>query len=475
VNLARVQFTLAVEYFRRFCLAVDWYTSTMATLAVTHRCIALAAASAALASCATYAPRPLDVHVIAKQQTSELRTDTTLPSRLTIADVERLAVDNNPQLIAARSRRGMAQAQLRSAGIAPNPALNASYGFLLSGPGTVDAFAAGITQDLKALVTLSAKHGAARHAAQAIDADVLWQEWQTLSKARLQTVDIIAGDRQLALLRSNAALWNERLARDRRALAQADVTLSAFAPELAAGADAQKQFDDFERQQGTRRRDLAILLGLAPDVPIELDDRIDLPALDGDAVRAGLVDLAGRRPDLIALQLGYRAQEDKVRGAILAQFPALVFGFSGGRDTSDVRTFGPQITLDLPLFDRNQGNIAQEQATREQLHAEFEARLIAARSEVEALLAERQILQIQLAAKRQLFASNVVVAASAQRAFNNGDLDERSYVDLVTTHNARQQDILVMELTLLEQQVVIAALIGAGMPPATLADKETMR
>jgi outer membrane protein TolC len=253
------------------------------------------------------------------------------------------------------------------------------------------------------------------------------------------------------------------------------MTLSVFAPELGAGADAQKQLDDFERQQATRRRDLAILLGLAPDVAIELDDRIDLPALDTDAVRAGLPDLADRRPDLIALQLGYRAQEDKVRGAILAQFPALAFGFSGGRDTSDVHTFGPQITLDLPLFDRNQGNIAQERATREQLHAEFEARLIAANSEVEALLAERQVLQTQLVAKRQLLASNAAIAANAQKAFSDGDLDTRSYVDLVTSHNARQQDILAMESTLLEQQVAIAALIGAGMPAATLPDKEDMR
>ena len=437
--------------------------------------IAFLGVCAALGACATYTPLPLDTHVTAKQQASELHTDTALPTRLTVADVERLALDNNPQLIAARSRRGVAQAQLRSAGILPNPVLTASDGFLLSGPGTVEALAAGLSLDLKALVTLSSKRGAARHSAQAVDADLLWQEWQTLAKARLQAVDIIEGARQLDLLHSNSTLWNEQLERDRRALAQADTTLVAFAPELAAGADAQKQLDDFARAQATRRRDLAILLGLAPDVAIELDDQIDLQTLDADAVRAGLADLADRRPDLIALQLGYRAQEDKVRGAILAQFPALTFGFSGGRDTSDVRTFGPQITLDLPLFDRNQGNIAQERATREQLHAEFAARLIAATSEVQALLADRQTLQTQLAAKRVLLAGMAPMAASAQKAFRNGDLDARTYVDLVTTRNARQQDILALESTLLEQQVAIATLMGAGMPPATLPDIKEMR
>lgn len=449
--------------------------SVVANLAVIRRCIALVGVSAGLGACATYAPLPLDVHAAAKQQPSELRHDARLPARLTLADVERLALDNNPQLVAARSRRGVAQAQLRIAGILHNPVFNASYGFLLSGSDTLDAFTAGLTQDLKSLVTLSSRRGAARHSAQAIDAELLWQEWQTLGKARLLAVDIVAGDRQLELLRSTDALWKQRRERDRRALARADTTLSALAPALAAAADAHKQLDDFQRQQDTRRRDLAILLGLAPEAPLELDGPMDLAALDADAVRAGLPDLAARRPDLIALQLGYRAQEDEVRAAILAQFPALAFGFSADRDTAGVHTAGPQITLDVPLFDRNQGHIALERATRAQLHAEFSARLVAAKSEVETLLAERQTLQSQLVAVRELLAGMQPVAASAQQAFSNGDLDARSYVDLVTTRNAKQEDILTMELTLLEQQIAIATLVGAGMPPMTLPDAQQLR
>ena len=88
-----------------------------------------------------------------------------------------------------------------------------------------------------------------------------------------------------------------------------------------------------------------------------LSDSVDLPAVDAAAVERTLTDLADRRPDLVALQLGYRSQEERVRGAILAQFPLLALGISGGHDTSDVRTLGPQITLDLPLFNRNQGRL----------------------------------------------------------------------------------------------------------------------
>jgi outer membrane protein TolC len=149
-----------------------------------------------------------------------------------------LALQNNPDLVPARAQRGVAQAQLLSAGILPNPSLNASYGFLLGGPGTTGAFAAGLSQDLKSLVTLSAKRGAARESAREVDASLLWQEWQTIAKARLQAVDLIEGERQHRLLVQNAALLQERLDRSRQSLAQGDSTLAALVPDLTAAGVA---------------------------------------------------------------------------------------------------------------------------------------------------------------------------------------------------------------------------------------------
>ncbi|HEX7914178.1 TolC family protein [Rudaea sp.] len=433
----------------------------------------LAAAMLALGACATYSPKPLDLAATGKTSLADLRHDGALPERLTPDDVVRLALDNNPDLVAVRAQHGIAQAQLRTAGILPNPVLSGSYANLLSGPGEMAAIAAGLTMDLKSIVTFSAKHHAADATAQSVDATVLWQEWQTIGKARLAAVDLIEGDRQLALLRRNAELWHERLQRNQQALKQGDTTLATLAPDLAAGSDAQKQLDDFERAQQTRRRDLNLLLGLDPAVKLQLADEATLPAIDVAAVRAQLPDLANRRPDLIALQLGYRAQEEKVWASVLAQFPLFSIGPTYGRDTSNVRTLGPQITMDLPIFDRNQGNISQEHATREQLHAEFEARLIAAKSEVEAMLADQALLQKQLETKRTMLAQMEPMAAHVQTAFRQGDIDERSYVDLIASRNAKQQEILALHLTMLEQQVALATLVGAGMPHAEMPGAQT--
>jgi outer membrane protein TolC len=359
-----------------------------------------------------------------------------------------------------------------AAGVMPNPSLNASVGFLLGGPGTMAALAAGLTQDIKSLVTLSSRRASAADAARQIDAQVLWQEWQTVAKTRLLVVDLMQGERLHGVLEQQAAQMQGLLERNRAALAHGDTTLTAMVPDLGAAAALRKQLDDLQRLQLTRARDLKVLLGLSPLAELPLAMHADLPVVDAAAVDQAMASLADRRPDLVALQLGYGAQEEKVRGAILAQFPLFALGVSGGRDTSDVRTLGPQVTLDLPLFDRNQGNIAIARATRQQLHDEFSARLATARAQVQSLLADMLVLQSQLATKAPQLGELDRIAQRAQGAWQSGDLDERSFVDVLSARSAKQQEILAIEQALLEQQIAVATLIGAGLPPVTFASRE---
>jgi outer membrane protein TolC len=420
-----------------------------------------------LSGCESYAPAPLDRQAKLAEHLSDLEF---APGRgpLSIEAVSLLAVKNNPDLKAARARRGVAAAQVLEAGILPNPALNASYAFLLGGPGTVGALTASLGQNIKALVTLRARRRSAIAAAQEIDASLLWQEWQTIGKARLLVVDIVEGERQRRLLAAAQRVIEARLGLERQALAQANTTLTTLVPALTAAADIRRQLDNLDRLQQTRRRDLDALLGLAPDVRLPLDERLNLPPIDPAAVVALLPDLAQRRPDLIALQLGYRSEEEKVRAAILGQFPALVFGGTGGRDTSDVQSAGPQITMDLPIFDRNQGTIAIERATRQQLHDEFTARLAAANGEVRGMLAEAALIARQIDTVRKEAADLRQAAARAEGAYRAGNLDERGYVDIVVAALAKEEELVVLDQLRQERLVALATLIGAGMAPTAL-------
>ena len=177
---------------------------------------------------------------------------------------------------------------------------------------------------------------------------------------------------------------------------------------------------------------------------------------------------------MIALRLGYAAQEEKLRGAILAQFPALVIGLLGGSDTTGVLSAGPSVTLDLPVFNHNQGNIAIEGATRAKLHDEYRSRLMAAVAEVRALLAAQARIGQQLAAARARLPTVGEAASHAEAAYRAGNLDERGYVDLATALLTQRQSIAALEQAGYEGRTAIATVTGAGMPKADLANSAPM-
>jgi outer membrane protein TolC len=426
-----------------------------------------------LASCAAPADLPLPTRPALSDSLDGLHHEgLVLRPRLTVSQVALLAVRNNPDLQATRAQHGVAQAQVLQAGLLPNPQITGAFLPLVAGIGSTPAWNAGISEDIRTLITLSSTRRAARSSAAQIDAQILWQEWQVIGQARLLAVDIIEAERLLRLLTQNRDLLAARYNKSQQAVSAGNETLTVSAPDLAALQTTTTQLNDMKRQQLARQHQLNALLGLAPDAAVTLDQTPDIPPWNADAVVQTLPTLPERRPDLVALQLGYRAQDAKLRSAVLSRFPNLTFGFTGGSDNANVRNAGPQITLELPIFNQNQGNIAIETATRQQLHDEYAARLTAAVGQVRAMMTEIDLLNRQLQDVHRELAGTRRVASQAEQAFKAGNLDERSYVDLVGARLTKEQEIVIIEQSLLDQQVAIATLIGAGMPAITLPQQD---
>jgi outer membrane protein TolC len=237
--------------------------------------------------------------------------------------------------------------------------------------------------------------------------------------------------------------------------------------DLTALQAVETQLHDIEQLILKNRHDLNALLGFAPEVELRLVDRVSIPAIDTGKLKASLRDLASRRPDLLALAAGYEAEEQKLRQAIIEQFPKLNIGPNYTNDTTPVYTAGPALVISLPIFDRNQGNIAIERATRQRLRDEYQARLDAAYGAAGRLITEIQLIETQyrasLASIRRLHDAAVV----ADRAYNAGNLDERSFVDLHASLLAKEIESLKLEQTLLEQRIVLQTLIGSDIPTTT--------
>ena len=438
----------------------------------------VAAVGLALAACDGPADLPLPAKPALADSVAALRHDgIDAASPLTVSHVAVLAVWNNPDLRAVRALHDVAQAQVLQAGLLPNPQVSGSILPLTAAEfGTVkatQAWTAGISEDIRSLITLSSNRAAARASAGQVDAQILWQEWQVVGQARLLAVDIIEADRVLALLARTRDLFAARYSKLQQAVAAGNETLTVSTPDLAAWQATITQINDLQRQQLARRHQLNALLGLAPEVVVQFGQAPDVPAWNSGAAAQALPTLADRRPDLVALRLGYRAQNAKLRTAILSRFPNLVFGVTGSSDNFNVRNVGPQISMELPVFNHNQGNIAIEVATRRQLHDEYAARLTAAVGQVRAMMAEIDLLTHQLATVRRNLADTERAAAQAEGAFKAGNLDERGYVELAAARLSKKEEIVAIEQALLDQQVAIATLVGAGMPEIAMPAGDT--
>jgi len=439
--------------------------------------VSICLASAVLAACQTYEPAPLgerpellsDVAALTISPLDlplpEVDAHPFDPSRpLDMDEVAMIAVVNNPDLKAARDQVGVAEAQAFTAGLLPNPTFSFAYGGLISGvAATTSSVSATLAQDIVPLLTRSVRRRAALANERSVRLNLLWQEWQIVSQARTFFARAVELERQRAVIDEYRKLFGDRYQRSNTAMQQGNEILPTVVSDLAALQAVETQLHDIGQVILKNRHDLNALLGLAPEAELRLVDSVSVPAIDTGKLKAILLDLAGRRPDLLALAAGYEAEEQKLRQAIIEQFPKLNIGPNYTNDTTPVFTAGPILTIGLPIFDRNQGNIAIERATRQGLRDEYQARLDAAYGAAGRLITELNLIEAQYRASLTSIRRLRDAAEVADRAYAAGNLDERSYVDLHASLLAKQIESLKLEQTLLEQRIVLQTLIGSDI------------
>jgi outer membrane protein TolC len=434
---------------------------------------------AGLAGCAGYRAKPLPMQPVLPHQVPHLTIDSSempLPELaahhfdpndgLDMTEVAMLAVVNNPDLKIARDEAGIATAQAFAAGLLPDPQLSASADFPTGNvPGSnYTAFSYGLSYNIGALLTRSSAKAAAEAEQRKTDLNLLWQEWQVVALARLLFIRNLEQDRLMAVLRENRELLAQRYDRSRQALAEGNVTLDAVSADFGALQDMDRQLNELQRQIRQNGYALSTLLGLAPDVRLNLVGETQLPELDTKRVEDSLPQLASRRPDLLALKAGYESEDQRLRQAIIAQFPDITMGLTRARDTSDVYTLGFGITMNLPLFNRNRGNVAIEQATRQRLYDEFRARLNSAVSEVMTILTDQGLLERQLSGVREGVADAGRLSERAQAAYRAGNITETAYISLRGALLGKRLEEMALEQKILEQRVALQTLVGGEVP-----------
>ena len=437
-----------------------------------------------LSACALYHHLPLPKQPDLVGQLSQLRTQlpavpgsaqrTIATDRpLAIDDIGLLAVLNDPELRAEQGTMDVAQAGLLQSSLLPNPSGSASYTPIIGGHDIAPAWAASLTEDIKSILTYHTRKKAARLQLDQVNADLLWQEWQVAQQARILALDLYWGGLSADLATRQLQLLDKEVQAVQAATQAGNLDLTALAPLLTAKATAAQAAASLRLAQLQGWQQLDALLGLKPEVRFAIA-RPQVGPLPPE-VKTLIANLPERRPDLVALQLGYRSADESVRSAIIGQFPAFSAGYTWGQDTGNVRSGGPTATFDLPIFDRNQGQVAQARATRLQLHEQYEARLDAAVGTAQGLIAQIQRLTGDTHDADLAADAAEAQSKSAQQAYAQDTLDQRSLADFQTTALQRRIEAMALERTLGETRITLTVDLGLGLPQTRIAPSESSR
>lgn len=427
-----------------------------------------------LSACAHYSPRPLSTAdaVLASPNPAILSIEAQridrpylrpqpvdLDQPLTPNALAVIAVLENPDLKAQRAKIGVTDAQAFAARLLPDPTFQANFDKLLSGPDKFNGYGAQIGMDLNALRTARVTRESGEAKKRQVRLDLAWAEWNTAGQARLQGVRVFELERQVKLAEVSVASAQKMFVAVSRAAGRGDVSATDLDARRQALVDAESKLRQVQTSLVTARADLNKEMGLPPEVQLSLAPPDASPAPPDAEV---LVSQAiNRRLDLQALRAGYQSAEADVHQAVLEQFPNLSLALAGASDTANNKTMGPVVSFTLPLWNRNRGNIAIANAAREQLRAEYAARLFQTRAEIVAavngvneLRRQREDLAAQLPALQRY-------ASATRRAASRGDISEATAE--TAEQSVRDREIAYLQLDQqIEEQTIALELLSGG-------------
>ncbi|MDB5986840.1 MAG: TolC family protein [Nevskia sp.] len=443
-------------------------------------------ASWLMVSCAGYTPKRLDGEAVAATLASPDRSvlvkqasamsHPALPKvqldfaqPLSLDEISVIAVLANPDLRALRAQQRVADAQIFSAGLLADPQLSLGVDRLMapSGQGLANAYAGSLTLDLLgALMTRNVEIEGARSAATQVRLDIAWQEWNTAGQARLLALRLPYQLKAQRLARRAADDANAQLDRTLVAAANRDLNGDEVESRRIAAADAETRALAAERDAQTTQLELNRVLGLQPNEPLTLTAVAPLDHWQHPDESALFENARQQRLDLQALAAGYESQQAAVHRAVLGQYPRVSIVLNRARDTSRVHTFGPAITLDIPLWNRNRGAIASTEADRDRLQQEYAARLHQTRADIAALVEAQDRDERARAALAEQLESIAPIAEALQHAADRGDVTQPIAESAKAALVDKQLALLALEQACAEQRLALALSVGHSLTDA---------
>lgn len=340
-----------------------------------------------LAGCAAqrYMPAPIDAGKTASQFEARTLADSGLrsfeesnlghpvspwpPKSWDQQTLSLAALYFNPALDLARARLATAEGAIVTAGARPNPTFDIV-------PGVPAPYL--LTQDFLFLIETAGKRGRRVEIAQNLDQaahlDLADSAWTVVAGARLALLNYLVASRNLELLRSEEKIREDQVAILEQVLLAGELTRLDVAPARMEASKTRMVTRAAEGQTAEAKAALAAAIG----IPVagldgaefswpDMDTPPTPEVLSADRVQR---DAVLNRLDVRRSLVQYAAAEAAVHSEIAKQYPNINIG-PGYTYEEGHGFFTVGISTSLPVFNRNQGPIAEAEGRRKEAAAAF--------------------------------------------------------------------------------------------------------
>jgi outer membrane protein, heavy metal efflux system len=443
-----------------------------------------------IAGCAHYTPKPLVPEQTAMTLEARTLSDAGLRAFIekslghelpewplkswTLDQLTLVAFYYSPELEVARSRWSGASAGVITAGARPNPSVSLTPAYSTNPPVGVGPWMPAIAFDIP--LETAGKRGhridQAQRLAEAARWSIVTSAWQVRRALVTASLDYSAGRHREGLLRRQFEL-QEQIVRLQEG-------------ELAAGAVAGSDVTTARIQLGKTRLDLDTTRAQVADAGARSADALGVPlrALDGvelvfdfdptdtsalTSEQARRSALTGRS-DVLGALAEYEATQAALQEEIAKQYPDIHLG-PGYAWTEGENMWSLGLSLELPVFNRNQGPIAEAVAHREEAANRFTAVQTKVIHEVDAAIAA-----LKVADESSLSGYNLLAAQREHLEAVEGEL-KAGAVGAFEVASARidtsSAETLAFEARVRRQQAVRALEDAVQRPLGSEADAQT--
>ncbi len=371
-----------------------------------------------LGGCASYQPRPLSPERSAAAFAARSlgdpglrhfvetglarRLDTWPPARWDFRALTLVAFHEHPDLDVGRARWATVQANQLTARQRPNPVVGFQPAYDTTTP---PPWILGLAFDIP--IETAGKRGyriaEAKQLSEVARLSIATTAWQVRSRLRDELLAWRAAGQSSAVLQQQETSQAEVVR-----LLEGQVQLGAVSGFVLTQARLALRQTRLALQDAVQRREVTLArvasavglpVGALEGASFDLKELEVLPPdpSDADARRQALVN----RADIRAALADYAAADAALRLEIARQYPDLRLGPGYQRDQTDNK-WSLGLTLELPVFSRNRGPIAEAEARREEVAAAFGALQAGVLSQIEQALAGYRVARDKVDTARQL-------------------------------------------------------------------------